>query len=66
MCKSTAWLALLAAFCLAGCVSVFEGTSQEITVITNPAGAHCAFQRKGDGEDMGDLSATPGSFDSLL
>lgn len=50
-----------AVFCLAGCVSVFEGTSQEITVVTNPAGVHCAFQRK-DGKDMGNISATPGTL----
>ena len=59
--KSAAWLALSAAFCLTGCVSVFEGTSQEITVVTNPAGAHCTFQRK-DGKDMGNISATPGTL----
>jgi hypothetical protein len=59
--KSAAWLALSAAFCLTGCVSVFEGTSQEITVVTNPAGAHCAFQRN-DGKDMGNISATPGTL----
>jgi len=58
--KSAAWL-VLAAFCLTGCVSVFEGTSQEITVVTNPAGAHCAFQRK-DGKDMGGIAATPGTL----
>ena len=58
--KSAAWL-VPAAFCLTGCVSVFEGTSQEITVVTNPAGAHCAFQRK-DGKDMGAIQATPGTL----
>ena len=58
--KSVAGL-VPAVFCLAGCVSVFEGTSQEITVVTNPAGAHCAFQRK-DGKDMGSISATPGTL----
>ena len=64
--KTTAWLALPAAlcslFCLAGCVSVFEGTSQEITVVTNPPGAHCAFKREGDGKDMGNIPATPGTL----
>jgi len=60
--KSAVWLVLPAAFCLQGCVSVFEGTSQEITVVTNPPGAHCAFQRKGDGKDMGNISATPGTL----
>lgn len=60
--KSAAWTVLPAALCLTGCVSVFEGTSQEITVVTNPPGAHCAFQRKGDGKDMGNISATPGTL----
>jgi hypothetical protein len=31
----------------AGCATVFEGTSQEITVNTNPAGASCVFERQG-------------------
>jgi hypothetical protein len=60
--KSAVWLALPAALCLTGCVSVFEGTSQEITVVTNPAGAHCAFRREGDGKDMGNVLATPGTL----
>jgi len=59
--KSTSWLALPAAIGLTGCVSVFEGTSQEITVVTNPPGAHCAFQRK-DGKDMGSIQATPATL----
>ncbi|HKU55012.1 MAG TPA: hypothetical protein VJP60_06590, partial [Rhizomicrobium sp.] len=29
--------------------------------VTNPPGAHCAFQRK-DGKDMGNISATPGTL----
>ncbi len=51
---------LCSVFCLAGCVSVFEGTSQEITVVTNPPGAHCSFLRKGDGKEMGSIAVTPG------
>lgn len=47
-----------AAVCLTGCVSVFEGTSQDISVVTNPTGAHCAFKRD-DGKDMGSVEATP-------
>lgn len=31
----------------AACVSVFEGTSQDISVATNPADASCDFQREG-------------------
>jgi hypothetical protein len=32
---------------LSGCSTVFEGTSQEITVITNPPGATCVLEREG-------------------
>lgn len=46
---------------LSGCVSVFEGTSQEISVNTNPPGAHCAFKRA-DGKEMGSIANTPGSL----
>ena len=38
----------LAAVCLSGCASVIEGTSQEILVNTNPAGANCALEREGN------------------
>jgi hypothetical protein len=44
--------------CLTGCVSVFEGTSQDISVVTNPGGARCAFKRE-DGRDMGTVESTP-------
>lgn len=47
-----------AAVCLSGCVSVFEGTSQDISVVTNPPGARCAFKRD-DGRDMGSVEVTP-------
>jgi hypothetical protein len=50
--------AVFASFCLSGCVSVFEGTSQDISVVTNPTGAQCAFKRD-DGRDMGTIAATP-------
>lgn len=43
-------LALAAAFAivgLSGCSSIIEGTSQEITVNTTPAGASCALEREG-------------------
>jgi hypothetical protein len=51
--------AVLAASCLSGCVSVFEGTSQDIAVVTNPTGARCAFMRE-DGMNMGSVESTPG------
>jgi hypothetical protein len=50
-------LALLA---LGGCVSVFEGTSQEIAVNTTPPEASCAFER--EGQSIGVLPKTPGKL----
>lgn len=44
---------------LSGCATVFEGTSQEITVNTNPPGATCAFQR--EGKEVGRIVSTPGT-----
>lgn len=41
-----------------GCVSVFEGTSQDIHVATSPAGATCVFERQG--QNIGTIVATPG------
>jgi hypothetical protein len=32
---------------LTGCATVFEGTSQDITVVSTPAGASCTFERQG-------------------
>jgi uncharacterized protein YceK len=40
-----------------GCVSVFEGTSQDISVGTNPGGATCLFER--EGKSIGTVQ-TPG------
>jgi len=34
-------------FGLLGCASITEGTSQDISVVTNPAGATCVFERQG-------------------
>ncbi len=39
---------IVAASSLAACSSVIEGTSQEILVNTNPAGANCALEREGN------------------
>lgn len=44
---------------LAGCATVFEGTSQEITVNTNPEGALCVFERQG--LEVGRIASTPGT-----
>ena len=51
---------LLGVVALSGCVSVFEGTSQEINVATNPSGAACAFER--EGKSIGTIATTPGSL----
>ena len=53
--------ALLAAASLLpclGCVSVFEGTSQDIHVATSPSGAMCTFERQG--QNIGTIVSTPG------
>ena len=44
---------------LSGCATVFEGTSQEISVVTNPSGASCIFERQG--MQVGTITATPGT-----
>src|SRR5438067_12531116 len=43
---------------LEGCSSVIEGTSQEILVNTNPAGADCQFVREGN--VIARVAQTPG------
>ena len=48
----------LAAVMLSGCATVFEGTSQDISVVTNPSGASCVFTRQGI--PIGSISSTPG------
>lgn len=32
---------------LSGCATIFEGTSQDISVVSNPAGAYCVVERQG-------------------
>lgn len=51
----------LLAGCLAlvGCSSIIEGTSQEIVVNTNPAGANCSLVRQG--VSIGRVNPTPGA-----
>jgi hypothetical protein len=49
--------ALAAAMALSGCATIFEGTSQEITVNTNPPGATCVFTR--NGTTIGAIQSTP-------
>ncbi len=50
---------LLVAVSLAACATAIEGTTQDIAVITIPAGAVCVLDR--DGKQIGAISATPGS-----
>lgn len=50
---------LLLAVSLGGCATAIEGTTQDIAVITIPAGAACILNR--DGKQIGAIAATPGS-----
>ena len=49
----------LCALGLGACSSIIEGTSQEITVNTNPAPATCGLYRQG--VKIGEIESTPGS-----
>jgi hypothetical protein len=51
-------LSVAAALACAGCVSVFEGTSQDIHVVTSPVDATCVFERQG--QPIGTVVKTPG------
>ena len=51
---------LCLAFCTTGCISIFEGTSQDINVVTNPGAAVCVFNRQG--MDIGTIASTPGKL----
>jgi hypothetical protein len=44
---------------LSGCASIFEGTTQQISVNTNPAGARCTFWK--NGALVADVASTPGT-----
>lgn len=60
MMKYTAFVALAAlGFAVSGCATVFEGTTQEIAVNTNPPGALCVFLRQG--LEVGRVGNTPGT-----
>lgn len=48
-----------AALTLGGCATVIEGTTQNVSVITQPPGASCTVSR--DGVVLGAVSSTPGS-----
>ncbi len=44
---------------MSGCASIFEGTTQQISVNTTPPGARCTFWR--NGALIGDVPVTPGA-----
>lgn len=49
----------IAGLFLSGCSSIIEGTTQEVFVNTNPAGAACDFLR--EGQRIGRVDPTPGA-----
>src|SRR5437660_7102237 len=51
-------IAAIAALC-GGCSTIIEGTSQELYVNTNPAGASCGLMR--DGRQIATINPTPGT-----
>lgn len=57
MLRAITSLACLAA--LVGCSSIIEGTSQDIALNTNPAGANCGIYRQG--LRIAEVTNTPGS-----
>jgi hypothetical protein len=52
--------AILALACLPGCATIIHGTSQNVTVTTNPAGASCRLDR--DVVAIGMIAPTPGTL----
>ena len=53
------WFMLAAPLLLGACATIIEGTTQEITVATDPAGAECGLYR--EGARIGTIAGTPGS-----
>lgn len=54
-------IAILACFVLvSGCASIFEGTTQQISVSTTPSGARCTFWK--NGVLIGNIPSTPGAL----
>ena len=49
----------VAAICLSGCASIVSGTSQQITVNTNPPSASCEYIREGN--VIAQVDHTPGT-----
>lgn len=48
------------AFLLTSCATINGGTTQEITVVSNPADARCVFER--EGQPIGSIERTPGTL----
>jgi hypothetical protein len=46
-------------FTVSGCAAIFSGTTQQISVNTNPAGASCKFLRQG--APIAEVHSTPGA-----
>ena len=57
--KKTAFCSL-ALIALSGCATIFDGTTQTITINTNPSGADCTLNR--NGAVIGHVSPTPASM----
>lgn len=55
----TAMAVAFTASCLAGCGTITQGTSQNITITSSPPGGHCELTRKG--EHVATLDKTPGT-----
>ncbi len=56
--STSAIIAAIAALC-SGCSTIIEGTSQELYVNTNPAGASCWLMR--EGRQIATINPTPGT-----
>ena len=50
---------LLLILCLPACATIIDGTSQSVSVITDPPGANCSVDRTST--RLGQISPTPGS-----
>jgi len=53
-------LAVGSTILLSGCATLFEGTSQSVSIVTDPAGANCMVDRSG--ARIAQVNPTPGSI----
>ena len=51
-------VAVCAALMAPGCASIFDGTTQQISISTTPSDARCKLMRLG--ASIGEISSTPG------